>query len=327
MKSQFDLYESITAEIIDAIEKGSGKFEMPWNTLSLLPSNATNHRPYRGINILLLWASARKRTYATQLWATYRQWQELGAQVRQGEKSTTVVFWKFYEDDNETESLEDNPCNGARARCFARTHHVFNADQVNGFDIPEQPALRDGERIQFAEEFFRNVDVPILERGMRASYNPTTDEIHMPPFSLFKNADYFYSTLGHEVIHSSGHPSRCNRKLGNRFGSELYAAEELIAELGSAFLAAELHLATEPRMDNAPYIDNWLKVLKSDKRAIFTAASKAQEAVDWLISRQRRSATVDGTTSQSLHILPRARAAAASPGTPTTRSLCRHPYL
>lgn len=111
------------------------------------------------------------------------------------------------------------------------------------------------------------------------------DEIHMPPFSLFKKADYFYSTLAHETIHFCGHVSRCNRQLGNRFGSELYAAEELVAELGSAFLSAELQLETEPRTDNAPYCENWLRVLKNDSRALFAAASKAQEAVDWISAK------------------------------------------
>jgi antirestriction protein ArdC len=108
----------------------------------------------------------------------------------------------------------------------------------------------------------------------------------MPPFALFKKADYFYSTLGHESVHATGAASRCNRQLGNRFGSELYAAEELVAELGNAFVSAELQLETEPRTDNAPYLASWLKMFKDDRRAIFTAASKAQQAVDWLLNQQ-----------------------------------------
>jgi antirestriction protein ArdC len=165
---------------------------------------------------------------------------------------------------------------------------VFNADQVDGFTIPEIPQLPDAERIDRAEVFFRNTGARIIEQGGRACYDSQADEIHMPPFALFKKADHFYSVLGHEAIHLTGHPSRCNRELRNRFGSALYAAEELVAELGSAFLAAELQLQTEPRTENAPYIENWLRVLKNDKRAIFTAAGKAQQAVDWLLSRQTR---------------------------------------
>lgn len=287
MKGQTDLYEKITASIVEAIEAGCGKFEMPWHTFGSLPSNAANKRRYRGINVLVLWAAASQRGYKTQLWATYQQWRELGAQVRQGEKSTAVVFWKFYGDDNdsEPENTEDETAMNSRKHCFARAYHVFNADQVDVFSIPEVPALPEAQRIQQAEDFFRHTGARIIETGMRASYDSNADEIHMPPFSLFKKADYFYSTLAHETIHFSGHVCRCNRQLGNRFGSELYAAEELVAELGSAFLSAELQLETEPRTDNAPYIENWLKVLKNDKRAIFTAAGKAQQAVDWINAR------------------------------------------
>jgi len=287
MKEQkADVYEKITADIIDAIEAGCGKFELPWHTFGVLPSNASNKRHYRGVNVLALWAVASRRGYKTNLWATYQQWHELGAQVRKGEKSATVVFWKFYGEDGEKEDDGTHEEKEAGRRCFARAYHVFNADQVDGFTIPEIPILPEAQRVERAEDFFRNTGIKIIEKGARACYDSQSDEIHMPPFALFKKADYFYSTLGHEAIHATGAAARCNRQLGNRFGSELYAAEELVAELGSAFLSAELQLETEPIIDNAPYLENWLKVLKSDKRAIFTAASKAQQAVDWLLNQQ-----------------------------------------
>jgi antirestriction protein ArdC len=290
MRSQPDVYEKITTSIIEAIEAGCDKFQMPWHTFGAVPSNANNKRRYRGINVLVLWAAAAQRGYRTQLWATYQQWRELGAQVRQSEKSTAVVFWKFYGEDGEMESAEpdEKSAESSGKRCFARAYHVFNADQVDGFTLPEIPTLPEAKRIEQAEAFFRQTGINIVETGMRAFYDPQADEIHMPPFALFKKADFFYSTLAHEAIHATGAGSRCNRQLGNRFGSELYAAEELVAELGSAFLSAELQLETEPRTDNAPYIENWLKVLKSDKRAIFTAAGKAQQAVDWLLNQQIR---------------------------------------
>ena len=286
MKEKGDIYEKITAEIIEAIEAGCGNFELPWHTFGVLPTNASNNRRYRGVNTLALWAVASRRGYQTNLWATYQQWHELGAQVRRGEKSATVVFWKFYDEDRVAEDDTAADSNESGRRCFARAYHVFNADQVNGFTIPELPVLPETERVQRAEDFFRNTGITIVEKGARACYDPQTDEIHMPAFALFKKADYFYSTLGHEAIHATGSPVRCDRQLGNRFGSVLYAAEELVAELGSAFLSAELQLETEPKTDNAPYIENWVKVLKSDKRAIFTAASKAQQAVDWLLNQQ-----------------------------------------
>lgn len=231
MKNQTDIYEKITASIIEAIEFGCGKFEMPWHTFGSLPSNAANKRRYRGINVLVLWATASQRGYTAQLWATYQQWRELGAQVRQGEKSTAVVFWKFYGDDNDSEAENIGNETGERSRkgCFARAYHVFNADQVKGFSVPDMPALPEARRIQQAEDFFHRTGARIIETGTRAYYDSNTDEIHMPPFSLFKKADYFYSTLAHETIHFCGHVSRCNRQLGNRFGSELYAAEELVA--------------------------------------------------------------------------------------------------
>ncbi len=290
MKNQTKVYEKITASIIEAIEAGCGKFEMSWHTFGALPSNASNKRRYRGINVLVLWAAASQRGYKTQLWATYQQWQELGAQVRQGEKSTAVVFWKFYSEDSDADddSRDEQSTEDSGRRCFARAYHVFNADQVEGFSIPEMPVLPEAQRIPKAEDFFRRTGVRIVETGMRACYDSKADEIHMPPFSVFKKADYFYSTLAHEMIHATGHASRSIRQLGNRFGSEMYAAEELVAELGSAFLSAELQLETEPPVDNAPYIENWLRVLKIDNRAIFTAASKAQQAVDWLLNQKNR---------------------------------------
>ena len=288
MREKTDIYEKITAEIIEAIETGCGKFELPWHSFGILPTNASNNRRYRGVNILALWAVASRRGYKTNLWATYQQWHELGAQVRKGEKSATVVFWKFYGEDRESEDDATPEANENGRRCFARAYHVFNADQVDGFTISELPVLPEAQRVDRAEDFFRNTGIKIVEKGARACYDPQADEIHMPAFALFKKADYFYSTLAHESVHATGSPARCNRQLGNRFGSELYAAEELVAELGSAFLSAELQLETEPRIDNAPYVENWLKVLKSDKRAIFTAASKAQQAVDWLLNQQIR---------------------------------------
>ena len=231
MKNQTDVYEKITATIIEAIEAGCDKFQMPWHTFGVVPANANNNRRYRGINVLVLWAAAAQHGYRTQLWATYQQWRELGAQVRQGEKSTAVVFWKFYGEDGEIETAEheDNSAASSRKRCFARAYNVFNADQVDGFSLPEMPALPEAQRIEQAEAFFRQTEIRIVETGLRAFYDPQTDEIHIPPLSLFKKADYFYSTVAHEAVHATGSAIRCNRQLANRFGSEPYAAEELIA--------------------------------------------------------------------------------------------------
>lgn len=282
------VYERITQQIIHAIESGTAQYRMPWHSRgadSALPVNAVTRKPYRGVNILCLSAQAAERTYPSHLWATFNQWKELGANVRKSEKATLIVFWKFWRDEEEAEG-EDRKGN---QRCMARAYFVFNAAQVDGYALPEIPTIPEATRIASAETFFAATGATIKEQGNRAFYRPATDEIVMPPFTHFKKAEYFYSTLAHEVTHFTARPERCNRTeaLAVRFGSEAYAMEELIAELGSAFLSADLGLALEPRTDHAGYIENWLGVLKKDNRAIFAAAAKAQAAIDWLHAQQQ----------------------------------------
>lgn len=284
---RISVYERITQQIIHAIESGTAQYQMPWHSRgadSTLPINAVTCKPYRGVNILCLWAQAAEKAYPSHLWATFNQWKELGANVRKGEKATLIVFWKFWRD--EEESNEDD--GKGNQRFMARAYFVFNAAQVDDYDLPEAPTIPDETRIASAEAFFAATGATIKEQGNRAFYRPSTDEIVMPPFAHFKKSEYFYSTLAHEVLHYSARPERCNRveALSARFGSEAYAMEELIAELGSAFLSADLGLALEPRTDHARYIENWLGVLKTDNRAIFAAAAKAQAAIDWLHAQQ-----------------------------------------
>ena len=289
MKTErIDIYNEITNQIIEAIEAGAENYKMPWHVNganSALPVNASTHRPYRGVNVMMLWAVATNKAYETNLWATYQQWRELGARVRKGEKSTCVVFWKFFnEEADEQEGTESDARRNPKA-VMARAYHVFNAGQVKGYQMSAVPRLPDTERIARAEQFIETIGADIREGGSRAFYSPTEDYIQMPPFAVFKKADYRYSVLAHEVTHWTGAKTRLNRDLATRFQKECYAAEELIAELGSAFICAELELEIEPRRDHAPYIQSWLKVLRNDKRAIFTASAKAQQAIDWLFKR------------------------------------------
>ena len=165
---------------------------------------------------------------------------------------------------------------------MAREYSVFNAAQVEGYRNPEEIPFSTEERIEHAEEFFRSVGIVIKDGGNRAFYRGAEDAVFMPPFAAFKEALFYYSVLSHETTHWTGASQRLNRDMTGRFGSEAYAMEELVAELGAAFLCAELGLPSDPRKDHAPYISSWLNALKNDKRAIFTAAAKAQEAVDWL---------------------------------------------
>lgn len=283
-----DIYQTITNEIISAIESGSATYKMPWHKTSadsFAPVNAASKKFYRGVNVLSLWAVAEKRGYPTGFWATYKQWQELGAQVRRGEKSAVVVFWKTK--DLEDEDAPEGEEKKARCAVFARGYSVFNVAQVDGWTVPVPDENTKNERIQNAEHFFSRLGADIRHGGNRACYSPATDCIQMPEFQAFDEPVSYYSVLSHESTHWTGAKHRLNRDLKPRFEEEAYAAEELIAELGAAFLCANLGLSNTPRPDHAGYVACWLKVLKDDKRAIFTAASQAQQAVDWLEARQQ----------------------------------------
>ena len=290
-----DVYETVTSSIISAIEKGVGNWRMPWHTSgrhAFSPINVTSHKPYRGINTVCLWAAAGAKGYESGEWGTYKQWQDRGAQVRKGEKSTTVAFWRFA--NNATESQDDGdeaPASGSRL-LFTRGYSVFNSAQVDGYTPKAEPDMPVLERIEQAEAFFRTVGADLRHGGNQAYYRPSDDHIQMPTFQAFRENLSYYSTLAHEHTHWTAKADRCDRQLGKRFGDSAYAAEELIAELGAAFTCAHLGLSTEPREDHAQYIQSWFKVLKADKRAIFTAASKAQQAADWMVKQSGRAAEV-----------------------------------
>ena len=290
--NQRDVYARVTAQIIEAIEQGVGNWRMPWHTsgrFAFSPINVVSKKPYRGINTVCLWAAAQAKGYESGEWATYQQWQERGAQVPKGEKATLVVFWKFANDSSESQSDSDTPQSGSRL-LFTRGYSVFNAAQVDGYTPKADVETPMPERIEQAETFFKAIGSDLRHGGNQAFYSPATDHVQMPPFQAFRDGLSYYSVLAHEHTHWTANAARCNRELGKRFGDNAYAAEELIAELGAAFTCAHLGLSTEPREDHAQYLQSWLRALKADKRAIFTAASKAQQACDWLIQRAGDSA-------------------------------------
>ncbi len=284
-----DLYQEVTDTIVAAIETDPGRWSRPWvnggaagrGCTTGLPFNATTGATYRGINVLLLWHRAAAAGHATNQWASYRQWQKRGAQVRHGERGSIVVFYRV---------IERKAANGDIDRIPVLRHsRVFNADQVDGWQAPtvaEPPPI--AERIEAADDFVANTGAEIDHGGNRACYATAIDRITMPFQRQFRDDDHgtalehYYSTLLHELTHWSGHRSRCDRDLGNRFGTKAYAMEELVAELGAAFLCAELRIGGAPRQDHAQYLAHWLEVLKADKRAIFTAAAKASEAAGYL---------------------------------------------
>jgi antirestriction protein ArdC len=280
------LYETITQQVVEAIEAGAGAYKMPWHARGAdisSPRNAITGRAYRGLNVITLWMTAEAKAWQAGQWATYQQWHEAGAQVRKGEKATTVFFWKQIEQQGaaELDSEEDNA--ERHKRFFAKAFSVFNADQVDGFTPVSVPELPEKDREIGAEAFFAALGANIRHGGDRAFYTPGLDYVQIPAFEQFKTAAAYYGVLAHECTHWSGAKHRLARDLSGRFGSDCYAMEELVAELGAAFVSGHLALPVEPRRDHAPYIASWLKVLKQDSRAIFTAASKAQAAADYLI--------------------------------------------
>lgn len=286
-----NLYEKVTTVIVDAVKKGTdGKWKMPWSQSSFLPKNLASYKPYRGANVLLLWAAAQRKGYDLHLWGTYNQWQNIGAQVRKDEKSTLITFWNFSEKGKPTESSDEEGEQKTGRRVWMRPYFVFNAHQVDGFDakkwVKPEPGITN-KRIPEADAFFEALESSVKYRQPKACYIPMIDQIHMPSFEAFSDEVGFYSTLGHEHVHWTGSSARLNRDLSKRFGTETYAFEELIAEMGAAFICAYLGITPQPREDHAQYITSWLKVLKNDHKAIFTAASHSQKALDYMISLQQ----------------------------------------
>lgn len=280
-----NIFQHITNQIVDAIEAGAPEYSMPWHRTGKLldcPTNAITGRAYRGLNVVTLWMDGQAAGFQTGQWATYRQWNEHGAQVRKGERGTPVFFWQ-QRDISQTD--QDGDDDRRRFGFVAKAFTVFNIDQVDGFMADAVPALSDDDRIARAEDLVRQVGATIQHGGDRAYYSPGNDNVQMPEFSQFKSVNGYYATLAHELTHWTGAKHRLDRNLSNRFGSADYAMEELIAELGAAFTCARLGIQTEPRRDHAPYVGSWLKALRGDSRAIFTAASKAQEAADYLAQR------------------------------------------
>jgi antirestriction protein ArdC len=291
-----DVYARVTDQIVTAIENGVGSWRMPWHTsgrFAFSPINIASKKPYRGINTVCLWAAAQAKAYERGEWATYQQWQDRGAQVRKGEKATTVVFWKFAHNAAETEDGDGDTTRSGSRLLFTKGYSVFNAAQVDGYTPAADATAGLEERIDGAETFFYDLDARVVHQGNRAFYAPDTDVITLPPFAAFNTPVDYYSTRAHETAHWTSKPWRCNRELGKRFGDAAYSMEELVAELSAAFVCSHLGLSTEPREDHAQYIASWLKVLKADTRAIFTAASKAQHACDWLLARVESAKSVE----------------------------------
>ena len=275
-----DLYADVSARIIAELERGAAPWVKPWSVTpgQNTPQDAVTNRPYSGCNVILLWL-ARNRGWATPRFLTFKQALEAGGHVRKGEHGTKVYFVKqlqVKDDDSDAET---------RLIPMLREYTVFNVDQCA--DLPDSIRAAKPTRVRnpdtrdmLADEFLRSTGADIREGNGEAYYVPSRDFISMPAFQAFKGADHFYNVVFHELTHWSGHKSRLDRDLKTRFGARTYAAEELVAELGAAFLSAEFGFDGDVR--NAGYLAQWIVLLKADKRAFFTACSKASKAADYL---------------------------------------------
>jgi antirestriction protein ArdC len=288
-----DIYQRITDQIVGELEKGVRPWLKPWNAEHaagrITRPLRSNGIPYKGINVLMLWSAAMEKGYAAPIWMTYRQASELKANVRKGEHGSLVVYAdKIVRTETDTATGEESEY----AILFLKGYTVFNVEQIDG--LPEHyyarpaPRVDTIERIDRAESVFAGTGATVRHGGTMAYYNISQDVVQLPPFESFRDAESYYATLAHETTHWTRHKSRLDRDFGRkRFGDEGYAMEELVAELGSAFLSADLDLTPELRSDHASYIASWIKILKDDKRAIFSAASHAQRAADFLHELQK----------------------------------------
>lgn len=286
MKSQIDTYQEVTDRILAALEAGTKPWAMGWNNAGgglALPRRATGQH-YRGINVLLLWGAAEERGYTGQHWFTFKQAIDLGGNVRKGEKGTRIVFFKTLDVTKENDAGEAE----AHRIPLLRTYTVFNYDQCENLPDRFKPAplrLVEGkERDEAREAALRSCGAEIVEAGNSAFYQPGLDRVTMPTFDRFHTAGNFLATLAHELCHWTGHKSRLDRDQRGGFGSPAYAAEELVAELGAAFVGARLGIVGEHIENHAAYLGHWIKALRGDKRAIFKAAAAAQLAADMVLA-------------------------------------------
>jgi antirestriction protein ArdC len=299
--SQFDLYAVVTDQIVAMLEKGV----VPWRNPILgratggFPRNIAAKTPYRGVNVFLLAFTAYAQGYSSSCWLTFRQAKEMGGSVKKGEKSTMVVFWKQLERENpQTHEKERLP--------LLRYYNVFNVEQCEGITAPDvQPFTpNDFTPVEQAEHIAELYEGgPSIEHGgTQAFYRPSEDLVKIPEPTRFSSGEQYYSTLFHELAHSTGHGSRLDRKIETPkpFGSLDYGKEELVAEMAAAFLSA--HAGIQPAVieNQASYLQGWLKRIKEDKKLVIMAAGQAQRAADWILGTRWSEREGKGNASEDL---------------------------
>jgi antirestriction protein ArdC len=281
-----NVYQTVTDRILAAMEQGIVPWRKPFkSSFSPIPVNFSTGKPYRGINVFLLNLSAWQLGYPKNAWLTFKQAKTLGGHVRKGETSETVLFWKSYHVTDSDEAEEDA---AVKTIFVARAYNVFNIQQCEGID-PEAEQIIEVPQLGSAPDVYANYPAikPEVLAGTKAVYIPSRDQVRIPSIKDFTSQAGYYATLFHELIHSTGHESRLNREgiaKANRSDEILYAQEELVAEMGAAFLCALTGIETPELTTNATaYLQSWLEVFKQDKTMIVKAASRAQRSVDYIV--------------------------------------------
>ena len=284
-----DIHQEVTDTIISQLEKGTIPWRQPWQGQSSkglfdLPYNMVTNNHYQGINIVLLWGATLEKNFDTAEWATFKQWSEKKESIRKGEKGSMIVYYDFLEKEDDKGELQKIP--------YLKSYYVFNRCQLNSYNPQEAKPETDitplVRRIEVVDSFVENTQAVIEHGAGGAFYRPSEDKIYMPKIEAFQDTqsctatEGYYSTLLHELVHWSGAPKRLDRAKSKRFGDNQYAVEELVAELGSAFLCAEYDIGNVEKGDHANYIASWLKVLKDNKYCIVSAASEASKAVNYM---------------------------------------------
>lgn len=278
-ETKTNVYDSITEKIVSILEAGLAKGSLTWHgqgETGRIPYNLKTGRPYSGSNVLSLWISADERSFSSPAWLTFKQALDMGGNVRKGEKATLGIYHDSYDKKEEGEDGTEE----SRKIRFAKAFYLFNADQVEGIDRPQ--AMAEWDPLERAETVVRATGANVSEGGTRAFFSPMKDVVQVPDRGRFSCPEDFYAVEFHELSHWTGHKSRLARNFGKRFGTEEYAMEELVAELGAAFLCAETGIDGRAEF-HASYVESWLRVLKNDKRAIVTAASAASKAAEFVL--------------------------------------------
>jgi antirestriction protein ArdC len=309
-------YQLVTDRLVSLLEQGVAPWRKPWDPTSPAITSGRPLRvggqPYRGINTVSLWAAAQIKGYNSPYWMTYKAAQAFGAQVKKGERAEPAFF---VGQSSRVTTDENTGEEGEESFSFLKSYAVFNAAQIE--DLPDHYYV--GVRatpVTFnhpeTDQLIAASGAAVRHGGDKAFFSPSHDFIQMPPHAAFRGAEQYYGTLLHELVHYTSAPQRCDRQLGKRFGDNAYAAEELVAELGAAFLCADLGVATE-LPDHAAYLQSWLKMMRADNRALFRAAALAERAAGWLLERAEAAPAQPAAPAPAEPVTPAPAPAPAEP--------------